>query len=113
MGNFNFDLDLGIGMDLDQPPSAPTPGGAKTETPAPVPAKSRKKKNVRLLLDPRTELTNDELRNARESYVADQMRLRREAECEQAKKDAAEQVRNLIFAPPSLRKCPTLPLSRL
>lgn len=100
-------------MDLDQPPSAPTPEGAKAEAPAPAPTKSRKKKNVRLLLDPRTELTNDELRNARDSYVADQMRLRREAECEQAKKYAAEQVRNLIFAPPSLRECWTLSHFRL
>lgn len=100
-------------MDLDQPPSVPAPRGSRAEAPAPVPAKTRKKKNVRLLLDPRTELTNDELRNARDSYVADQMRLRREAECEQAKKDAAEQMRNLIFAPPSLRKCSTLPRFRL
>lgn len=100
-------------MDLDQPPTAFAPEGADAETPALAPAKSRKKKNVRLLLDPRTELTNDELRNARDNYVADQMRLRREAECEQAKKDAAEQVKNLIFAPPSLRECSTLPLSRL
>jgi meiotic recombination protein REC8 len=100
-------------MDLDQLPSAPAPEGANTEPPAPAPTKSRKKKNVRLLLDPRTELTNDELRNARDNYVADQMRLRREAECEQTKKDAVEQARNLIFAPPSIRKCTTLPLSRL
>ena len=109
MGDFNFDLDLGIGMDLDQLPSGPAPDSANAETPAPGPAKSRKKKNVRLLLDPRTELTNDELRNARDNYVADQMRLKREAECEQAKKDAAEQARNLIFAPPSIRKCLTMP----
>jgi len=98
-------------MDLDQPPSAPAPEG--TDTKPPAPAKIRKKKNVRLLLDPRTELTNDELRNARDNYVADQIRLRREAEREQAKKDAAEQARNLIFAPPSMRKCSTWPLSHL
>jgi meiotic recombination protein REC8 len=100
-------------MEIDQLPNEIAPEGANAETPAQAPAKSRKKKNVRLLLDPRTELTNDELRNARDNYVADQMRLRREAECEQVKKDAAEQVRNLIFAPPSLRKCSTLPHSRL
>jgi meiotic recombination protein REC8 len=100
-------------MDLDQPPSAPVPWGANAGPPAPVPVKSRKKKNVRLLLDPRTELTNDELRNARDNYVADQMRLRREAERERAKKDAAEQARSLIFAPPSMRKCSRLPLSHL
>lgn len=112
-GDVNNDLDLGIGMDLDQPPGAPVPWGANAGPPAPVPVKSRQKKNVRLLLDPRTELTNDELRNARDNYVADQMRLRREAERERAKKDAAEQARSLIFAPPSMRKCLILPLSHL
>jgi meiotic recombination protein REC8, fungi type len=99
-------------MDLDPPPGIPAPGDANAGSPAPAPAKTRKK-NVRLLLDPRTELTNEELRNARDNYVADQMRLRREAEREQAKKDAVEQARNLIFAPPSMRKCSTLPLSHL
>jgi meiotic recombination protein REC8 len=100
-----------MGMDVDQPPGEPVPEGPNTEPPAPAPAKSRKKKNVRLLLDPHTELTNDELRNARDNYVADQLRLRREADREQAKKDAVEQARNLVFAPPSMRKCLTLPLS--
>lgn len=100
-------------MDLDQPPSAPALESTNFEPPAPAPAKTRKKKNVRLLLDPRTELTNEELRNARDNYVADQIRLGREAEREQAKKDAVEQARNLIFAPPSMCKCSTLPLSHL
>lgn len=98
-------------MDPDQPPSAPAPEDTNAGPPAPVAAKTRKKKSVRLLLDPHTELTNDELRNARDNYVADQMRLRREGEREQAKKDAAEQARNLVFAPPTMRKCLTLSLS--
>lgn len=100
-------------MDLDQPPNAPALDCTNSEPPAPAPVKTRKQKNVRLLLDPRTELTNDELRNARDDYVANQIRLRREAEREQAKKDAMEQARNLIFAPPSMRKYSTLPLPHL
>jgi len=100
-------------MDLDQPPRAPALEGINSELPALAPAKTRKKKNVRLLLDPRTELTNDELRNARDNYVANQIRLRREAEREQAKKDAMEQARNLIFAPPSMCKCSVFPRSHL
>lgn len=67
---------------------------------APQPKTKRAKKQVRILLDARTELTDKELRDARDNYLQEQERLRREQQQQQFNKEAADRVQELLSAPP-------------
>lgn len=80
------------------------PGVAPGATAAKQPKKTKKK--VRLLLDIRTELTDEELKNAKDNYLKEQARLRSVLQQERMNREIAERARNLIFEPPSISKRP-------
>ncbi|KIK70969.1 hypothetical protein GYMLUDRAFT_254265 [Collybiopsis luxurians FD-317 M1] len=73
-------------------------------------ANKRKKpqKRTRLLLDARTELTDDELKIARAQYLSKQHDLRRDFEIKQAEKDSKKYVEDLIWAIPGGIGAPAL-----
>lgn len=60
------------------------------------------KKQVRVLLDARTELTERELKEAREGYLIEQARLRREMEEQKYRKGTVELAQELLRAPPAI-----------
>ncbi|PVF94566.1 hypothetical protein CPB86DRAFT_765649 [Serendipita vermifera] len=60
----------------------------------------RPKKAVRILLDPHTELTDAELRRARDNYLREQSKMREEITKQRFQKAAAESARELILNPP-------------
>jgi meiotic recombination protein REC8 len=68
----------------------------------PQPKPKRAKKQVRILLDARTELTDKELKDARDNYIQEQARQRRELEHQQYNKEAANRVHDLLLAPPAI-----------
>jgi hypothetical protein len=68
----------------------------------------RSKKAVRILLDPHTELTDTELRRARDNYLQEQSKLRGEILEQHLHKAAIESARELILNPPVISKCSAL-----
>lgn len=94
--------------DLVLPDSDPNaPGGSvsglidigdRAATPKP----KRAKKQVRILLDVRTELTDKELKDARDNYLKEQTRLQVEINGQRSNKEAVERVRDLLHAPPAI-----------
>lgn len=65
-----------------------------------APAK-KKTKRVRLLLDARTELTNEELQRARSHYLEEQAALRREIAQKKAEKESEKILEDMILGVPS------------
>ncbi|KAG8833583.1 hypothetical protein FRC20_007633, partial [Serendipita sp. 405] len=62
----------------------------------------RGKKQVRVLLDARTELTDKELREARDNYLQEQSRLRHEMEQQRLQKTVVERANELLYGPPDI-----------
>ncbi|KAG8851564.1 hypothetical protein FRB91_007720 [Serendipita sp. 411] len=62
----------------------------------------RSKKQVRVLLDARTELTDKELREARDNYLQEQSRLRHEMEQQRLQKTVIERANELLYGPPDI-----------
>lgn len=60
----------------------------------------RKHKRVRLLLDARTELTNEELERARANYLEGQTQRRRDLEHKKAEKESAKLIEDMIWGAP-------------
>lgn len=67
-----------------------------------TPKPKRAKKQVRILLDARTELTDKELKEARDNYLKEQARLQLEIDEQRFNKEAAERARDLLRAPPAM-----------
>ncbi|KIM85185.1 hypothetical protein PILCRDRAFT_96366 [Piloderma croceum F 1598] len=61
----------------------------------------KKTKRVRLLLDPRTELTDDELKTARTQYLEGQNILRREIFQKRSEKECGKVVENMLWGVPT------------
>ncbi|GJE86137.1 Rad21/Rec8 family protein [Phanerochaete sordida] len=70
--------------------------------------KPRKGKRVRLLLDARTELTNEELERARANYLEGQAVLKREMERRKAEKESARLIEEMIWGAPRGVAAPVL-----
>ncbi|KAI0639429.1 Rec8 like protein-domain-containing protein [Trametes polyzona] len=68
----------------------------------------RKPKRVRLLLDARTELTDDELKMARANYVQEQEHLKREAAQKRLEKDSGRLIEEMIYGVPKGVEAPVL-----
>ncbi|TDL28662.1 hypothetical protein BD410DRAFT_893626 [Rickenella mellea] len=67
------------------------------------PRAQRAPKRVKLLLDPRTELTDEELKSAREKYVLTQLGLRREIQRKRMEKETGRIMEEIIWGiPPGL-----------
>ncbi|KAG8790263.1 hypothetical protein FRC17_008933, partial [Serendipita sp. 399] len=70
---------------------------------APVTAKPKRgKKQVRVLLDPRIELSDAELKAARDNYLQEQARLRHELEQQKLQKEVVDKVKELLYGPPDI-----------
>lgn len=67
---------------------------------APTPKPKRAKKQVRILLDARTELTDKELKDARDNYLVEQTRLHLALDEQRLNKEAAERAQDLLREPP-------------
>ncbi|CDO71589.1 hypothetical protein BN946_scf184911.g59, partial [Trametes cinnabarina] len=93
------------------PPFSPlTPDGQGIDVQANVggyPA-SRKPKRVRLLLDARTELTDDELKNARANYVQEQEVLKRGITQKRLEKESGKLIEEMIYGVPKGVEAPVL-----
>ncbi|THH34077.1 hypothetical protein EUX98_g105 [Antrodiella citrinella] len=70
--------------------------------------KPKKPKRVRLLLDSRTELTNEELQRARALYMEEQAKIRRELDEKRAEKDGEVLLQEMISGVPSGLHAPVL-----
>ncbi|KAH9898372.1 Rec8 like protein-domain-containing protein [Cubamyces lactineus] len=68
----------------------------------------RKPKRVRLLLDARTELTDDELKMARANYVQEQEHLKRELAQKKLEKDNSKLIEEMIYGAPKGVEAPVL-----
>ncbi|KAI0363909.1 hypothetical protein BV20DRAFT_65414 [Pilatotrama ljubarskyi] len=71
-------------------------------------AAPRKPKRVRLLLDARTELTDDELKMARANYVQEQEALKREVALKKLEKDNSKLIEEMIYGAPKGVEAPLL-----
>ncbi|KAI9460594.1 Rec8 like protein-domain-containing protein [Lactarius psammicola] len=71
----------------------------------PVP---KKIKRVRLQLDARTELTDQELKTARARYVEGQEVIRRSIEDKKLEKEGAHLISQMLYGAPQILKAPTL-----
>ncbi|KAI0257126.1 hypothetical protein BJV78DRAFT_1277705 [Lactifluus subvellereus] len=71
----------------------------------PVP---RKTKRLRIQLDARIELTDEELRTARAQYVEGQEARRREIEEKRLEKEGARLISQMLYGVPPILKAPTL-----
>ncbi|KAG5221915.1 isopentenyl-diphosphate delta-isomerase [Salix suchowensis] len=65
-----------------------------------IPNKMKKPKKTRLLLDARTELTDEELKTARAEYLRGQYALKQELELKKAEKDGMKLVEDTCGEPP-------------
>ncbi|KAJ3909511.1 Rec8 like protein-domain-containing protein [Lentinula edodes] len=72
------------------------------------PPKKKTHKRTRLLLDARTELTDDELKIARAQYLSDQYLQRREFISKRLEKDSGRVVEDLIWGVPKGIEAPAL-----
>ncbi|KAF5374749.1 hypothetical protein D9758_000295 [Tetrapyrgos nigripes] len=69
---------------------------------------SKKQKRTRLLLDPRTELTDEELKLARAQYLQGQHELRRDLDTKRLEKDSGQLLEDMIWGVPSGINAPIL-----
>ncbi|KAL1706223.1 Rec8 like protein-domain-containing protein [Schizophyllum commune] len=69
---------------------------------------TKKLKRGRLLLDARTELSDEELRMAREQYVAGQAKLKKEQAQKQAEKASEKMIEELVWGAPNIVQAPAL-----
>ncbi|KAJ3551713.1 hypothetical protein NM688_g4549 [Phlebia brevispora] len=69
---------------------------------------SRRPKRVRLLLDARTELTNEELERARANYIEGQTLLKRELEKKKAEKESGRMFEEMLWGAPHGISAPAL-----
>ncbi|KAI0651884.1 Rec8 like protein-domain-containing protein [Trametes meyenii] len=85
-------------------------GGHDRDTQANLDVQSgpRKPKRVRLLLDTRTELTDDELRMSRANYVQEQEQLKREIALKKLAKDSSKLIEEMIYGAPKGVEAPVL-----
>jgi len=65
-----------------------------------APRRQRKAKRIRLLLDVRIELTDDELKIARSQYIDNQERIRREAEAKKDQRESGKIIEGMIWGVP-------------
>ncbi|KZV95112.1 hypothetical protein EXIGLDRAFT_748273 [Exidia glandulosa HHB12029] len=75
------------------------------------PASPRGKKNaktVRVLFDKRTELSDEEMKRARELYVEEQNKLRAAELAKKQEKDVMRRIDEMIWAPPETFRAPEL-----
>ncbi|PCH33660.1 hypothetical protein WOLCODRAFT_147744 [Wolfiporia cocos MD-104 SS10] len=91
-GNIQMQVETGEGADQDG-----------TEKPA-----QRQAKRVRLLLDARTELTDEELKAARANYVEGQDSLRREIDQKKFEKESGKIIEQMIWGVPHGLQAPVL-----
>ncbi|KAI0052884.1 hypothetical protein FA95DRAFT_1553180 [Auriscalpium vulgare] len=100
-----------VEQDVAIPEDALAPAPVDTDdVPAPteiVPA-PRKAKRVRLLLDARTELTDDELKTARAQYVRGQETLRREQDAKKLEKESGRLIEEMLWSVPLGLQAPVL-----
>ncbi|OSD03409.1 hypothetical protein PYCCODRAFT_1466798 [Trametes coccinea BRFM310] len=68
----------------------------------------KRPKRVRLLLDARTELTDDELKNARANYVQEQELLKREIAQKKLEKESGKLIEEMIYGVPKGVQAPVL-----
>ncbi|KAI8995657.1 Rec8 like protein-domain-containing protein [Trametes punicea] len=68
----------------------------------------RKPKRVRLLLDARTELTDEELKSARANYVQDQELLKREMAKKKMEKESGKLIEEMLYGAPKGVEAPVL-----
>lgn len=68
----------------------------------------RRFKRVRLQLDARTELTDEELKTARARYVEGQEVIRRSIEDKKLEKEGAHLISQMLYGVPQILKAPTL-----
>ncbi|KAI0275079.1 Rec8 like protein-domain-containing protein [Gloeopeniophorella convolvens] len=71
-------------------------------------ARPKRVKRVRIQLDARTELTDDELKAARAQYVEGQEALRRSLEERRLEKEGARLVEEMLYGVPFILSAPTL-----
>ncbi|KAI0756960.1 Rec8 like protein-domain-containing protein [Daedaleopsis nitida] len=80
---------------------------ANAESQAAMPAQ-RKAKRVRLLLDSRTELTDEELKMSRANYVQEQEALMRNVAQKKAQKESSKLIEEMIYGAPRGVDAPVL-----
>ncbi|KDQ30809.1 hypothetical protein PLEOSDRAFT_1111526 [Pleurotus ostreatus PC15] len=73
-----------------------------------IPNKMKKPKKTRLLLDARTELTDEELKTARAEYLRGQYALKQELELKKAEKDGMKLVEDTLWGAPHGIQAPSL-----
>ncbi|KAF9453831.1 hypothetical protein P691DRAFT_771123 [Macrolepiota fuliginosa MF-IS2] len=86
---------IDAGADIERQPLADMTGDNQ-QTGKP----ERKRKRARLLLDARTELTDEELKIARAKYLESQKELRKELEQKKLEKNAGKMIEDLIWRAP-------------
>lgn len=91
---------------LPQSPRSILLTSSRAESPQPV--KNKKKKVVRLLLDTRTELTEAEMKHAREKYVEEQNKIRLAELAKKREKDMIKRADEFIWMPPPTFRAPEL-----
>ncbi|KAF7791880.1 hypothetical protein EIP86_002904 [Pleurotus ostreatoroseus] len=90
-------------------PLGQSPGSRAQDAAGPVTGKQPKKgKRVRLLLDARTELTNEELERARANYMEGQALIRRELEQKKSEKDHGKLIDEMLWGAPRGINAPAL-----
>ncbi|KAH8835245.1 hypothetical protein DL96DRAFT_1549848 [Flagelloscypha sp. PMI_526] len=67
-----------------------------------------KKKTARLLLDARTQLTDDELKEARDQYMKGQNAIRKEMEGKKLEKESESLLNDILWGPPAGIQAPDL-----
>ncbi|KAI0788425.1 hypothetical protein C8Q75DRAFT_768428 [Abortiporus biennis] len=75
---------------------------------AAVGVEKKKKKRVRLFLDARIELTNEELQRARTYYLEEQAKLREEQAQKKAEKESEKIIEEMLYGAPSGLRAPVL-----
>ncbi|RPD62913.1 hypothetical protein L227DRAFT_497993 [Lentinus tigrinus ALCF2SS1-6] len=105
-----FDLaqDLPPGGSIIVPLAPFSPQSSLHADPAAEKPAQRKGKRVRLLLDSRIELTDQELKMARANYVQEQEALKREVTQKKAEKESSKLIEEMIYGAPRGVQAPVL-----
>ncbi|KAA1471501.1 hypothetical protein DENSPDRAFT_776904 [Dentipellis sp. KUC8613] len=100
----------GLNMDDPEVPAETQDPETMVEVEAEIGDKKqpRKPKRVRLVLDARTELTDEELKAARAHYVEEQETLRREMEEKKLEKESGRLIEEMLWAAPQSFRAPIL-----
>ncbi|KLO17000.1 hypothetical protein SCHPADRAFT_926107 [Schizopora paradoxa] len=99
-------LDV-INLPENLEPVIPEQQGVAPQVPAPHQV-TRKPKRVRILIDETTELTDDELRAAREKYLERQLAIREAAERKRAEKESSKAFEDMLWGAPQGLDLPAL-----